>query len=603
MTTPLQLTVTAGLLQNQGLSANTQMVANVVAYESFTNGVLQSIRIGSGNGNANNAVISNVTLSRLRTIGAGVCQGLADGIPPGYSLVASNTAPGLTGLLRVGYTTVLPANLNFFCQGFEQATGFAQITNQTITTAQNSQTFLGPTFVNMNDLVTAGLSSLTSNLQQFASDAAQLGTVIGLDALPELGSPSQLMIQLINSGGIPDGVTTQLTRQGVLAQVQALTAPEAAISDSDQIKIYSAMQNVTGGDLANVLEILDCTVPGLASMADLLNPVKIFPNSFFTLTCPLPSATQTIYINRSGSVNTNILPQLPEYLTDPVSSGMPYSRLRLIIPEDQALANKALQLALQQIKGVENLIFAELGRTAGSLETNNDLPLINNLQQAVPPAVANLVLQNVSRGTGPRGLLTVGDILGTASGYGVIQPLGNVMTVINTIPTSYLELTYDVMGNVIQGAYGNVLANVDIPAGLPGAGMYGTGDEAYANLCNIANSTISNLATAYPTQIASVNTDWNSIANTVSNQQRNLVAGTIDYANMVSTQTAVFSFASSLSQYGLDVSPGGASEYLTSVAQTNNIYGQAIVASLREARNQRALEDNQLRPDNQIPSL
>lgn len=602
MTTPLQLTVTAGLLQNQGLSANTQMVANVNAYENFANGVLRSIRIGSGNGNANNAVVSNTTLSRLRSIGAGVCQGLADGIPPGYSLVASNTAPGLTGLLRVGYATVLPANLNFFCQGFDQATGFAQITNQTITTAQNSQTYLGPTFTDMNNLVTGSLSAVTSNLQQFASDAARLGTVIALDALPELGSPAQLMIQLIDAGGIPDGVTTQLTAQGVLQQAQTLVVPDTVVSDTDQTKIYTAMQNVIGEDLVNVLEILDCTVPGLVSMADLLNPVKIFPNSFQTLTCPLPAASQSIYVNSSGSVNTNILPEMPEYLVDPVSPGMPFGRLRLIIPEDQALANKALQLALQQIKGVENLTFAELGRTAGALEINTDLPLINDLQQAVPPAVANLVLQSVAQGTGPNGQLTVSDVLGTASGYNITQPLGNVMSIITTIPTNYLELTYDVMGNLISGDYGNVAGNIDIPAGFPGAGLYDNGNDAYANLCNIANSTISNLAAAYPTQIASVNTDWNTIANTVSNQQTNLVAGTVDYANMVSTQTAVFSFASSLSQYGLDVQPGGASQYLTSVAQVNNIYGQAIVAALREARNQKTLEDNQLTPDNQIPN-
>jgi hypothetical protein len=287
---------------------------------------------------------------------------------------------------------------------------------------------------------------------------------------------------------------------------------------------------------------------------------------------------------------------------------MPYERLRVIIPADQALANKALQLALQQIKGIQNLDFDALGFTAAALQLNTDLPLINSLQQAVPPAVANVVTASVANGTGPEGKLVLGDVLGTASGYNIRQPLANVMTIINTIPTSDLALTYQVMANVIIGQYGPLNPSEGgsgpvIPAGLPGAGSYGSGNDAYANLCNIANSTISNLAVSYPTQIDSINSDWNLIANTVSNQNTNLVAATIDYANAVSSTTVVFSFGTSLEQYGQDSRPGGAAEYLTSIADIGNLYGQAIEAALREGRNIQVLDENGLTPDNIIPSI
>lgn len=606
MTTPLQLTATGGLLINQGLVANTQMTANVVAYENFANGVIQSIRLGSVVANVeepNVTVLSSVTLSRLKTIGTGTCIGLADGIPSGYGLTTSNTTPGLTGLVKIGYNTVLPANLSQFCQAFSSAVGFVDQTNQIINVALNSQSYLGPTFTNMNALTTSGISDVSNDLTRFSGDAARLGSVIALQSLDQLGSPAQLLVQIIDAGGLTPGLITELDTRGVLSQAQSLSDPAVQVDDSVQTVFYAAMQQVRGDDLTIVLNLLDCTIPGLVTLADLLNPFLIFPASRRTLTCPLPAATQLIYLDDSGAVNTNILPQLPDYIVSATSSGMPYERLRAIIPPDQALANKALQLALQKIKGIQNLEFADLGRTAAALKLDNDLPLISNLQQAVPPAVANTVLSTVAKGTGPEGRLNLGDVLGTASGFNINVPLANVMTVINTIPTGYLELTYDVMANVIVGTYGAPTGNIDIPSGLPGAGMYGNGDEAYANLCNIANTTISSLAASYPTQITQVNSDWLLIANTVSNQNTNLVAASIDYPNIVSSSTVVFSFGASLEQYGQDTRPGGAAQYLTSVADTSTIYGQAIEAALREGRNTEVLDATGLTADNVIPTL
>lgn len=605
MTTPLQLTATSGLLINQGLVANTQMTANIVAYENFANGVIQSIIQGSKIANIeepNVTVLSSVTLSKLRTIGTGTCIGLADGVPPGYNIANSNTVPGLTGQIKIGYTTVLPADLSKFCQAFTSALGFVDQTNQTINVALNSQSFLGPTFAGMNDLTTGSVSGISSDLRLFSVDAGRLGSVIALQALDQLGSPALLLSQIIAAGGLTPGLITQLETRGVLPQAQSLGDPSVQITDSVQAIFYEAMQQVRGDDLSIVLDLLDCTTSGITTLADLLNPFLIFPTSRRSLTCPLPAATQRIYLDDSGSVNTNILPELPDYLVSSTSSGMPYERLRAIIPPDQALANKALQLALQQVKGVQNLQFPDLGRTAAALQLDTDLPLINNLQQAVPPGVANTVLSSVAKGTGPEGKLNLGDVLGTASGFNINRPLANVINVINTIPTGYLELTYDVMANVISGAYGPPTGNIDIPSGLPGAGMYSDGDEAYTVLCDIANSTISNLAASYPTQISSVNSDWTLMANTVSNQNTNLVAATIDYPNIVSSTTVVFSFATELEQYGQDTRPGGAAEYLTSIANISNIYGQSIEAALREGRNMQALDAAGLTPDNKIPT-
>lgn len=41
-------------------------------------------------------------------------------------------------------------------------------------------------------------------------------------------------------------------------------------------------------------------------MADLLNPAKILPTSFPTLTMPTPDGLKGIYADLAGSVNTNL---------------------------------------------------------------------------------------------------------------------------------------------------------------------------------------------------------------------------------------------------------------------------------------------------------
>lgn len=600
MTTPLQLTAINGVLQNQGLAANTVMTGNITLYESFANGVIQSIRIGSGNGNASNAVISDTTVGRLQTIGTGVCVALADGVPAGLGLTASNTSPGLTGLIKLGYQTVLPADLSKFCQAFSAAVGFRQETNQTISASLNSQTFLGPTFTNMDDLTTGSLSGISTDLAAFGQDAQRLGTVVALQALPDLGSPAALLSQVLAAGGLTPGLISQLETRGVLDQAQSLAGSDS-VDDTVQQKFYQAMQAVRGEDLNLVLVLLDCTTEGLTSMADLLDPFRLFPTSRLSLISPLTSGTVNVYQNTSGSVSNNVLPGLPEDLISSTSSGMPYERLRAIIPADQALANKALQLSLQQVKGIQDLTMPALGRTAAAIQVSDDLPLISALTEAVPAAVANSVLSQVATGTGANGRITMGDILGTASGYNITAPLANVLTIIAEIPTTYLALTYSVMANLIAGDYGNVQANVTIPTGLPGDGTYSDGDDAYANLCNIANTTISSLNTSYADKISQINQDWAIIANTVVNQNNNLVAASIDYANTVASTTAVFSFGTGLAQYGQDTAPGGTADYLVSVANVGDLAGQAIVAALREGRNSQALSDSGILPDSEIP--
>ena len=83
--------------------------------------------------------------------------------------------------------------------------------------------------------------------------------------------------------------------------------------------MYTAMTNITGNDLKQILSVMKVTTAGITSMADLLNPVKLFPNSFSSLTVPTKHGSRGIYINSTGSVNQNLLTELPEYVMSSLS--------------------------------------------------------------------------------------------------------------------------------------------------------------------------------------------------------------------------------------------------------------------------------------------
>ena len=93
------------------------------------------------------------------------------------------------------------------------------------------------------------------------------------------------------------------------------------------------------------------------------------------------------------------------------------NQLSQIIPQDQALANKALAVSLQGITGISSLTLPQIASAEGNFQTTAGLPLISAQKQAVPPATAYVLLQATATGSGPNGSLGIVDFLGTAAGY------------------------------------------------------------------------------------------------------------------------------------------------------------------------------------------
>ena len=213
-------------------------------------------------------------------------------------------------------------------------------------------------------------------------------------------------------------------------------------------------------------------------------------------------------------------------------------RLTQIIPQDQALANKALASSMQGITGINSMLLPTLAKTVGNIQTNFGLPLVNAQTSAVSPAAANAVTSSVGTGTGPHGTVTIMDGLGTAAGWISTRAMSNTVTLINSISTAYLQSGYSNMYNTVTGAY-TVHVPVDPPPappdpptylgyqvvipGGPGAGTYPAApvptaaaaiNDAFASgLIPAVKSVISGFSGSNPTQYAALNSNWSNIVN------------------------------------------------------------------------------------------
>ena len=373
--TPLQLTAGVGFYAGNAITANTNLSNNIASYNALAPiaNLLYTINAAVSNVSLN---ISDNTIANLKILGANVsgnyCPCLGDSVPSNIAWTVGNT--GYTGTITSSASTYLGGgDFGIFAQAFGAAQGYISLTNGIILSAvnANSTDYLGPTFENMTELITGGLTLVNPALAPFGADLALDGDLFALDNIEQFGTPAGLLQQLAIKGNMLNGttpcVTTALKAQGltdaaiaalVNNDVQSLYNPNGLTRnqfDTLQKAAYPALTNVTGDCLQNVLDILDVTLPNIATMADLLNPVKIFPTSYASLTLPTPDGPVLIY-DVDGNVNSAVEPILNSGSLTPVGC----DQLAKIIPAANAAANRALQIAFQQVKGISNTTVPKL---------------------------------------------------------------------------------------------------------------------------------------------------------------------------------------------------------------------------------------------------
>lgn len=296
-------------------------------------------------------------------------------------------------------------------------------------------------------------------------------------------------------------------------------------------------------------------------------------------------------------------------------------RLSTIIPPDQAVANKALAVSLQGITGISQLTLSRLAAAASQVQTTAGLPLVAAQTSAVSQQSVNTILSTVGTGTGQNGTVTLYDVLGTAAGYisanVLISATGTLSTMTNISALSNVYLT---MSNTVNGVYGDpVTGPVVIPSGIAN-GTYSNATAAFngetdpmdptiggVGLIVAANQTISNVVSANPTQVTSLNSGWANIMSQLNLEKSTQAKANLDFALLTANDTqSIYSLAFSLPNYGQDTSVGGTAEFMQNVADMSNLTGQTIIAVMRQGQTNleaTGLSSNAQVPDNPNPPL
>jgi hypothetical protein len=373
--TPLQLWAGVGMYSGNAITTNAALTTNVAAYNALAPIANLVYVIGQAASNVSLS-ISAGTLANLKAIGASVsgnyCPALGDSVPSNVSWTVGN-AGYATSITTAASTYLGSGDFGKFAQGFGAAQGYISLTNGIINSAVNvnSNDFLGPTYTGMDNLISGDIGKVNLAFPAFGADLANIGCAVKFSRVDRIGTPASLLQNLAECGNMINGstpcVTAALQAQGlsdrniadlVNNNVQSLFNPNGLSAnqfDVLQKAAYPALVNVTGDCLTEVLSILDCTTPNIVTMADLLNPVKLYPTSYTSLTLPTPNGPVLIY-NTDGSVNSAIEPILNSGTVSPKGC----DDLAKIIPSAQAQSNRALQIAYQQVKGIRGTTTQQL---------------------------------------------------------------------------------------------------------------------------------------------------------------------------------------------------------------------------------------------------
>ena len=297
----------AGILGNVGgypVDANADL-SNAISSYTSVNVVARFLTIASS-GYVNQNVVANSF------------PALTDAIPTAFQSSVGNAT--LTGTINTLNNNILGnGDLGKFEQVFSSAQAFVSQNNQLIKTTLNANAITNTTgFSGQDNLSTGGISSVSQAFSAFGADLAQLGFLIDLGNLNNLGNPDAVLKQIAAVSSSTPALNTALLNAGIpVSAVDNISS--TVFTDQQQHLIYLAMTQITGSDLQQILHLLRVTTPNITTMADLLNPVKIFPRSFQTLTAPTASGLRGIYINSAGAVNSRLATELPASVLAPLT--------------------------------------------------------------------------------------------------------------------------------------------------------------------------------------------------------------------------------------------------------------------------------------------
>lgn len=323
-----------------------------------------------------------------------------------------------------------------FARSWQQNYQYQDQTNKKINSFDETKTFIKGNYSNINDLTTSDLAGVNLAFKSFGNDMINLGKTIDLSTIYQFGLPSAFLKSLQKNSALTDALRFALLYQDIsTTELEKILVPTSQPTPIEEKKIYEAFKIITGNDLGDIKIILNIATQGLNSLADLLDPKKMFPNSYISLTVPkyspdTLSAKIYDFIYVGGNVNTRIQ-NWGDYLEG-------------ILPSDLAIACGAFMCAMNQVKNIKTMDVEKLSQVISNLEvTNKDLPQVNSTD-GVPGSVAlaNQELDRIALGSGGKGVFRFCDFFGAMSGWPYRDEYAPAQQLLSQLQTQELTNVY-----------------------------------------------------------------------------------------------------------------------------------------------------------------
>jgi len=499
---PLGVNTLSSLLANTGISINPVMIDQFGSSTTSSSYILGSIISGTALNSLTYAIndaytrgysnggttVSTAVYDLLLTIGSTTIPGLGNSPPstfnysgyPNWASAYNHNTPvtqwgfirlfALQGYNEFNYNNGLP-NYPEYLNAYMQASSFITSTNKAIMSATNASTFLEGTFSNMDDLITSDITGISLATTKLGQDLIALGKSIDLSTISTFGLPSNLLRTLYKNNALTKDISLAIVAINQDPNIDLSTTTingilNGAVTTVDQERLlYSAYNIIVGDSLHEVLVGLNCTTPRLDSLADLLNVIKLFPNSYDTLTVPLYNVTQSVNNSKTyypiyvgGVTNINLsAPSVVAQVGSQLPNGAPISSqatssitqdvpvgfgsyLQNILPKDIAIAAGAFSITVQQVKNITRVPIEKFAQVVISLETMQGLTT-NSSNVPVDTTLATSGTSSLALGSGPYGTYTISDFFGSMTGLPYVGR--NIQNLITDIQTSTLIDIYN----------------------------------------------------------------------------------------------------------------------------------------------------------------
>jgi len=574
--TPLNLNCIAHLLQNSGLTINPEQVARMgvsttnTTYTTrgtvYTNTLLNKLAdittlAYTMIGTDTNTQITQSTYNNLINMGSSV-PALGNRKPTTYTGTYTGEMTKYGWLRLIPYQAYQELHINGgnsysnFLNTFMACDGYLSTSNSLIKTYSMATTFLKTTYSTMNDLITSDITGVSLSTVYWGKDLIRVGRAIDLRNISQFGLPSILLKTLVANNALTDSLKVALISAGFSdSEIQSIV--DTTATTAQEKNLYGAFCVLMGTDLIDICTLLNCQTQKLRTLADLLDPKYLFPESYQTLTYPKynltidgPTNSRTyyrIYIN--GSVDTGITETL----------GL---RLIPILPKDIACACDAFSVAMMQIKNIQNMNIEKFSQVVTNLENVSNMET-GSTSYPINPELAQATLALIAKGSGPNNTYTTLDFFGamTSLHYDFVE----LESILRSLNTATLLAIYN-----------------QIYALLTGPGPF---ENDLITYINNANTEITNVYNGNTVLADKINTLYNKFGTYLTKEQE-ARAQALPFLSSISTSTQdVYGFVNNLNEFAMQTQDAGPAIVLENIADTTTVGGNSLIGSMREVRN------------------